>query len=35
MKPVVVLSAVMVGALAAIPATLWYLVKVKKLNRPR
>ena len=35
MKPVTVLSAVMVSALAAIPATLWYLVKVKKLNRPK
>ena len=35
MKPVIVLSAVMVSALAAIPATLWYLVKVKKVNQPK
>ena len=35
MKPASFLAAVMASVAAAIPATLWYLVKVKKLAEPK
>jgi len=34
MKPAAFLASVMAAAVAAIPTTLWYLVKVKQLHKP-